>query len=55
MKEVVSKIEEVNKILQRTDWKEYWHTVSKNAQKEIDAYRVAAIRSYAKAHERWLR
>ncbi len=45
--------EEIEKILQNTDWQKFWDTVSENCQKEIEAYRVAEAKSRAVAHLHW--
>lgn len=37
--------EEVKKILEGTNWNEYWRKVNEKVAREIDAYERAAVRS----------
>jgi hypothetical protein len=41
--------EEVRRILNATDWDEYWREVSKQVSQEVDAYELARAKSLQSA------
>jgi hypothetical protein len=46
--------DQVNTILARTDWQQYWSDVSDQAEGEINAYDAACARSLANASRKFV-
>ena len=44
--------EEVKKILEGTDWNEYWRKVQERVNREIDALNLARVKSMAKIRDK---
>ncbi len=44
--------EEVKKILEGTDWNEYWRKVQERVNREIDALDLARVKSMAKIRDK---
>jgi hypothetical protein len=53
--EVTTDIAQVNTILARTNWNQYWDDVSDQVCQEVEAYDSARARSFATASRRFIR